>query len=186
MSGTDERRQEVRIPIPAKIFFNVLGSIDDYVRGDSMPPAAFEQMDTTFDLDGRDELERHLKRLDDKLNFIISILTEQLTRKKYSHKGVVLDLSESGLKLISPIKLAVGDVLEIGLLLPQHSIRTMDILGEVNWIEGDQAQIGQGGGVTAGIRFTDILAQDQDEIVHWIFQKQREEIRRSRNQDHTI
>jgi hypothetical protein len=183
MSGTDERRQEVRALIPTKIFFNLLGSATEFIRGSSLPTTTMAQMDTAADLEGRDELERYLKRLDDKLNFVISILTEQMTKKDYTYKGAVLDLSESGLKLVSPLKLKVGDALEIGLMLSSQSYRTMDIAGEVTWVEDYRVSTGKGGDVVAGVRFTDILSQDQDEIVHWIFQKQREEIRRSRNQD---
>ena len=33
-----------------------------------------------------------------------------------------------------------------------------------------------------GVIFTDILPEDQDSIVHYIFQKQREEIRSQKNE----
>jgi c-di-GMP-binding flagellar brake protein YcgR len=133
------------------------------------------------DFEARDELERLLIRIDKKLDLILSLLVDKAGRKEYEHKALVTDISESGIGIISPVKLAVGTNIELGVILPSQPYRTMDVAGEVIWehpYTGDEAPSSS---QAVGIQFTDIPSHYQDEIVHWIFQKQREELRRRRN-----
>jgi c-di-GMP-binding flagellar brake protein YcgR len=55
----------------------------------------------------------------------------------------------------------------------------MDIMGRVVRIL-DQEENLTGDPYVYGFEFTDVLSSDQNEIVQWIFTKQREEIRRRR------
>lgn len=181
MPAKDERREELRAALPVKIYFNLLESGEEYAR---LQPPALTGPDTSEsppELDGRDEVERYLMYLNQKLDLIISLLATNITRKKYRYKGRMVDISENGLRMISPVPLKVGAVVEAGLTLPNKPFQTIDIAGQVMWErirdDGDSSSKDH----LAGIRFTDILAQDQDEIVHYIFQVQREEIRRLKN-----
>ena len=181
MPGSDERRNELRVNLPIQVWFNVLGSQEEYLRGHSvatlrLAPAARSEPEIT----GKDELERFLLRLDQKLDFVISLLTDKLGRKKYRHKGVVVDVSENGLRTNSPIPLEIGAALEIGLVLPHMPYRVMDIAADVVW---KQDAAPKDGPFLVGLKFVNVLPQDQDEIVHWIFQKQREEIRARRGEE---
>ncbi|MFH1090256.1 MAG: PilZ domain-containing protein [Pseudomonadota bacterium] len=180
MPGSDERRKEIRVSLPIKFNFNLLGSPDEFTRTQTSTGSGLETgFDTAPILEGKDELERFLLQLSKKLDFIISLLTAEIGRKHYDHKGTVVDISESGMRIISPVTLSNGDVLEIGLVMPHMPHRTMDIVGQVAWGQkGERIKAGE----VIGIKFIDILVQDQDEIVHWLFQKQREEIRRLREE----
>ena len=176
MPGTDERRTEIRVSLPITIWFNQLETMLDYLRGPTLP-AGLEVGDKGPELEGRDELERFIKNMDAKLNLIISLLTANIGRKDYKYKGAILDISESGFRLASPVPLVPGQLLEIGLVLPHQPFKTLDVAGEVVWEKDETNQSGSTGRKTVGVRFIDILPQDQDEVVHYIFQKQRQEIR---------
>ncbi|MEW5722371.1 MAG: PilZ domain-containing protein [Thermodesulfobacteriota bacterium] len=179
----EDRRQELRVPLPVQVWFNVLDPGEEYVRADTALASARKSTEPAPELEGRDEVERFLIRLDQKLDLVISLLVEKISRKQYQHKALAVDVSESGLRITSSLPLAEGTRVELGLIVPSQPYRTMDIGGEVVWVEGGGAPGRRGPARIIGLRFTDILPQDQDEIVHWIFQKQREEIRRLKEQD---
>ena len=183
MSGHDkERRAEMRASLPAQVRFNLLDSLDHYARGNPAAGVDLFESGQSAKLEGRDDLEIFLLKLEKKIDFIISVLTENMTRKSYIYKGLLMDLSESGAKLLSPIKLNDGQLIEIGLILPNRPYRSLDIAGEVVWEKDHNNRRGECPSAM-GVKFLDILSEDQDEIVHWIFQRQREEIRRSKEQN---
>jgi hypothetical protein len=181
MSGLDDRRKDLRYTLPIRLWFNILKSRQSYIRGASVIPSALERSGHGPGLIGRDDLEQFLLRLEAKVDFILSLMADNLVRKEYSHKAAVLDVSESGAKIYSPIELKEGAVLEIGIYIPSQPYRIMDLAGEVVWVDDTSMENpDEGEGWLVGIKFIDIIQQDQDQIVRWIFDKQREEIRRSR------
>jgi hypothetical protein len=182
MPVNEEKRQEIRVPLPVRLGFNVLKSRQDYIRSLTTTTAALETDTVPPTLDGEDQLEAWLNRLDQKLNLVISLLADNIGRKEYSHQARVIDLSESGVRLISPVRLHQGAILEIGLGLPGQTYRTLDIAAQVIWSEESRDSAG-GREFAVGLTFVDVLPQDQDVIVHYIFQKQREDIRRKRAEE---
>lgn len=182
MPASEEKRQEMRVPLPIRLGFNLLKSRQDYVRSLTTTNIAMETDSIPPTLEDDDQLNAWLVRLDQKLNLIISLLADNIGRKEYGHHARVVDLSESGLRLISPIRLHQGAIVEIGLGLPGQTYRTLDIAAQAIWSEESRDARG-GQTFTVGLTFVDILPQDQDVIVHYIFQKQREEIRRKRAEE---
>lgn len=178
MPADSDRRRELRVPLPIQLWFNILESYDDYIRAPQAPSTGLEPPESVWDLGGNDELSRFLIHLDKKLDLVISLLSDSISRKDYQHKGQAVDVSESGFRLYSPINLAPGAVLEMGLALPSQPFRTMDILGEVVWEQSPNGFDSPLAQKTVGVTFRDILEVDREEIVHYIFQKQREELRR--------
>ena len=184
MSADSDRRQELRVHLPIQLWFNVLEKREDFIRGHSAVLAGVEDLQIDRDYEGRDELERHVLRLEKKIDIVISLLADKMVRKEYRYRGSILDVSESGLRFMSPIALVPGQTLEMGIGLPSQSFRTMDIAGQVVWETEDENRTTENGNLI-GVHFTDILTEDQDELVHWIFQKQRAEIRRLREEEAT-
>ncbi|MEW6263535.1 MAG: PilZ domain-containing protein [Thermodesulfobacteriota bacterium] len=178
MVEIDERRRELRIGLPIHCGFNVLSSRQEYIRGQAIETKVSDLNQDNPLLEGRDDLERFLLRLDRKLDLILNLLAERTGRKEYRHQARVMDISESGLGLVTPIYIATGSIMEIGLNLPTETWRTLDMAAETVWVQSAE---GSPPGWTVGLKFTDILPQDQDSIVHYLFQKQREEIRRKKN-----
>ena len=184
MPDPDERRKELRVTLPITMWFNILESPKDYIRGEIFIPEKMEGFDSKPEMDGRNDIERFLLYLDSKLNLVVSLLADNLSRKDYEHKGWVLDVSESGLGFISPIRLPHGTPIEMGIVLPNQPYRTIDVGGEVVR-ECPNTNTEYQGQHTCGISFFDILPQDEDAIVRWVFQKQRKEIRRRKDRNHT-
>jgi hypothetical protein len=177
MPDPDDRRKELRVPLPINMWFNILETKNDYIRGQIFIPDKVNGFDSRPELNGRDEIERFLLYLDSKLNLIVSLLADNLGRKDYEHKGWVLDVSESGIGFISPIRLPLGTAIEMGIVLPNQPYRTIDVAGEIVR-ESENTDGDYMGQHTVGISFYDILSEDEDAIVRWVFEKQREEIRR--------
>ena len=186
MPGSNDRRGELRAELPVHLWFNVLPSAEAFIRFHAAAAAVPETLGAVPELEGRDDIEQFLMHMDNKLNYIISLLAEKIGRKDYRHQGLVLDISESGLSFVSPVELSADSILEIGLVLPSQPHRTMDILGQVAWRQNQSDESSGERRDAIGIRFINILPQDEDAIVHYIFQKQREDIRRRKNGEKSV
>jgi len=132
----------------------------------------------------RTDSQIFLSRIDKKLSILVEILAERASnRKNYIHHAVVTDISEYGLAFAHSMDIEKGTTLEISLQLPMgDSIRTMDIAGTVVHVKKTPEE----GSLLAniyGVEFFDIKGQDQNDILHWIFALQREQIRRRREKE---
>lgn len=120
---------------------------------------------------------QYLQRINLKLSLLISLLADKATSKTYLYGGQIHDISEFGLSFSSVQKLSSDAFLELGLTLVGYSNRLIDLCGQITRIttppEGQSEYI-------YGLKFFDIQAVDQDEIVQWIFKKQRNDIRKRR------
>lgn len=183
MPVKDEKREGLRAILPMKIYFNILESPEEFIRLQPPMQIGLEASEAPPELGGRDEGERYLLYLNHKLDLIISLLANNITRKKYKYKGRVLDISENGLRMFSPTPLKEGATVEAGLTLPNKPYQTLDVAGQVVWECAQKHENSSTGKFVVGIRFIDILPSDQDDIVHQIFQIQREEIRRLKDND---
>ena len=115
-------RKDLRYGLPIRLWFNILKSRHNYIRGASVIPAALEGSGQGPGLVGRDDLEQFLLRMEAKIDFILTLMADNLVRKEYTHKAAVMDVSESGAKVISPIELKKGTTLEIGIYIPANPI----------------------------------------------------------------
>lgn len=171
------RRSEIRVKIKAVIPFNILENPDLYIRTYSQMPSIFKQPEYKLELNENDPLEAFLIQLDAKLNYVIELLSANIQHKEYAYQGLLIDISASGMSFLYSNELEQGAVLEVGLALPAQSYGLMDIAGEVIRCE---ARTDGGEGeykYEIGLAMTDIRPDDRENIIHYIFQKQREEIR---------
>ncbi|MDR2340684.1 MAG: PilZ domain-containing protein [Deltaproteobacteria bacterium] len=179
MSSNEERRKGLRAMMPTQMLFNLLDSAGDYIRGQNSTVKRLAALDA--ETTPRPKTESHilLDKIDRKLSLILSILAESSTRKTYMNQAMVQDISEFGLSFAHYTDFPIGTYLEIGLVLPYSEARMMDIAGRVvRILDHDESLTNER--FMYGFEFTDILGSDQNEIVQWIFTKQREEIRRRR------
>ncbi|MDR1871558.1 MAG: PilZ domain-containing protein [Deltaproteobacteria bacterium] len=179
MSSSDEKRKGLRAVMPTQMLFNVLDKPGDYIRGQDSTVKKLAAVDAEPVPNLKSESQILLARIDRKLSLILSIMAETSARKNYLNQAMVQDISEFGLAFGHYIDYPIGTYLEIGLCLPYSDGRMMDILGRIVRILG-QDENTSGEPHMYGFEFTDILWSDQNEIVQWIFTKQREEIRRRR------
>jgi hypothetical protein len=179
MSSNDEKRKGLRASMPTQMLFNVLDKPNDFIRGQDSTVKKLAALDAEPIPSLKSESQILLARIDRKLSLILSILAETSSRKNYMNQAMVQDISEFGLAFGHYVDFPIGSYLEIGLILPYSDGRLMDILGRIVRILNPEENI-SGEPFMYGFEFTDILGSDQNEIVQWIFTKQREEIRRRR------
>ncbi|MDR2386287.1 MAG: PilZ domain-containing protein [Deltaproteobacteria bacterium] len=179
MSSNEERRKGLRATLPTQMLFNVLDKPNEYIRGQDSTVKRLANMDSEPLPQLTSASQILLSRIDRKLSLILSILAETTSRKNYTNQAMVQDISEFGLSFGHNSEFPIGMYLEIGLCLPYTDGRLMDIMGRIVRIL-DQEENLTGDPHVYGFEFTDVLSSDQNEIVQWIFTKQREEIRRRR------
>jgi len=177
MLDNPERREEIRVPLNTNLGFNILDNPNAFVRGSALDLHVFQASGKNHTLNENEPLEAFLVQLDRKIDFLIDLMGEKLYGKKYQYSGEVLNISESGLRMDFPDYIPNDAYLEIGLTLPNYPHRIMEIAAQVLWrMTQKDKNTGQIRNVV-GLSFHDILSEDQETIVHFIFQKQRENIR---------
>jgi c-di-GMP-binding flagellar brake protein YcgR len=179
MSSNEERRKGLRANLPTQMLFNVLDKSNEYIRGQDSTVKRLANMDSEPLPQLTSASQILLSRIDRKLSLILSILAETTSRKNYTNQAMVQDISEFGLAFGHVSEFPIGLYLEIGLALPYTDGRLMDIMGRIVRILDPEENMTNDPHVY-GFEFTDVLSSDQNEIVQWIFTKQREEIRRRR------
>ena len=180
-----ERRKALRASVPAELFFNMLGSPAEYARGHASILKRLGVIDAVQAPQARTESQILLTRIDQKLSILVGIMAETANRKNYINHAAVVDLSECGLAFSHTMDLEKGTVLEMGLQLPVgHSTRIIDLAGTiVNRRQPQESGEGEGLKNIYGVEFFDIQSKDQSDILQWIFDHQREQIRRRREKE---
>ncbi|MDR2934880.1 MAG: PilZ domain-containing protein [Candidatus Adiutrix sp.] len=184
VSGDEhERRKGLRVSVQAELYFNVLGSPAEYTRGQGSIIKRLRAIDAIQVPPARTEAQVLLTRIDQKLSILVGLLAETSTPKTYSLNAVVVDISECGLAFAHTQTFPKGTVLEIGLQLPTgEESRIMDIAGKIVNAKSSP----EPGGISKniyGVEFIDITGKDQNDIVQWLFNHQREQIRRRREKE---
>ncbi len=177
LNNDKDLRNEIRVKTKAVIPFNILENPDRYLRTVNPVSSIFRKQEYSLELNENDPLEAFLIQLDVKLNYVIDLLSANVQLKEYVYQGLLIDISATGLSFLYSSELEQGALLEVGLALPAQPYGLMDIAGEVLRC---QARTGGGEGeykYEIGLAMTDIRPDDRENIIHYIFQKQREEIR---------
>lgn len=189
MPETVERRQGIRVPIHIPLKFNLRPNKEDYVRTLTSSVSLFPDDDQALELNRKDPLEAFVLRMDIKLNYIIELLSSEINGKKYTYKATIDDISESGLKMTTSAQVENDSILELGLTIPTEPHRTLDVLALVNSTKpktGLKDPDNADPRSEVSLTFIDIVAEDKESIVHYIFQMQRQVIRdrkENENQD---
>jgi hypothetical protein len=120
-------------------------------------------------------LHECLKTINSKLDAILHLLTSQNreTCLQPSH----VNISGSGMSLTTKEGYALRDVLEIKLSLPTSGEDVFYVYGEVVKSEEESRQQH-----TTSIRFTVIDEDIRDQIVKFVFEKQREDLRKKKRE----
>jgi hypothetical protein len=182
MTTGAERRKALRAAVPAEFYFNVLGSPEEYCRGQVSVFKRLEAIDAIKTPPARTESQILLTRIDQKLSILVGILAEGSSHKSYTKHAMVVDISEFGLAFVSKMEFERGTPIEVGLQLPTKDHRIMDIAGTIIHIK-KTTEPGNLFSYIYGVEFFDIQSRDQNEIVQWIFAHQREQIRRFREKE---
>ena len=179
-----ERRKALRAVVPAELFFNILGSPEEYARGHTSILKRLEAIDAVKPPSARTESQILLDRIDQKLSILVSILAETASQKNYINHATMVDISEYGLAFSHALSFENGTILELGLQLPvsDSGSRLLDIAGRVVNVRQPPVPDGTSKNIY-GVEFFDIRGKDQNDILQWIFAHQREQIRRRREKE---
>lgn len=109
-----------------------------------------------------------------KLSLILSMLSGERETSIFTKEPTEVNLSEGGIGFTIKEKVEVGEILELKMMLPAFPIAIIRVWGKVVRVNS------QGSGYRVGIQYTKIKEEDQNMIVHHIFKKQRELLRRKR------
>jgi hypothetical protein len=142
------------------------------IRSKISGETVLSEFQTLTDLEDK-LLSDWLKMLNAKLDSIINMLTFQ--RDGFSSLPFVkVNISGGGLNFSSPDKHNIGDVLEIKMMLPMLPPVALYIYGEVVKVE---KQINS---FNTAVKFIAMDEEIRDEIVKFVFKKQREILREKR------
>jgi hypothetical protein len=118
------------------------------------------------------EAMKTLKALEQKLNYLISLNTQQAVDAGYDLRPV--NLSASGMGFVTQEQCNRGDHLKVKINLPLSLPLKLELLGKVVGISsGENKQ----NGTRIGISFIYRCKQEQEIIVKYLFKRQRENLR---------
>ncbi len=125
---------------------------------------------------GESALGECLKIINRKLDTILNLLTLQ-TRECCTLQSTPVNISAGGVRVLLPVEHAIGEVLEVKMMLPTLPYVVFYLYGDVVRTETTE----QGMHLTC-IEFTSIDEEIRDKIAKFVFEKQREVLRMKRRQ----
>ncbi len=121
------------------------------------------------------ELMDFLIQMDDKLDQILNLLTQDEPETVRFKKGTALDIGGAGMKMSVDSPVDVGELVHIQLVLSRMPMMMVDVYGEV--VRVDTPSGGGTGFFYLGIKFSDLDISTREKIISSIFQQQRKLIR---------
>jgi hypothetical protein len=134
-----------------------------------------QMLQNTPQVIGDPGLNEWMQILDAKLDFILNLLNERHASAEMPTE--VCELSAGGMNIISSDRFSVGDILELKILYPFSPPQILVLYGQV--LRSD-VKIEEG--FLTAIKFTVIDDQVKDRIIRLVFEKERETIRRKREE----
>ncbi|NCC24608.1 MAG: PilZ domain-containing protein [Deltaproteobacteria bacterium] len=116
-----------------------------------------------------------LSAMNTKIDMILGHLDQQDVRDDYPLGMDIVELSAAGLKFMSERKFTIDEHLEAVLILSRYPLRMAGVVGTVvreeSWNDNPLYVVG----------FTNLREQDREAIIQFVFQEQREIIRRGKH-----
>jgi len=124
-----------------------------------------------------------LLNIDEKLDQIISMLSKGEDSKELFKNGTCSDISGSGMSITVDKSVECGQIIHVNFILARLPLVYLDVFGEIVRVtpvdENDQ------GPYRLGVKFLELNTNARDRIISCVFQKQRENIRKSKDKDVT-
>ncbi len=183
LNGQDNLRHDIRVQVLFPLRFAVwspteLPTLTLRHQGLSAE-AAVQVMDDTWELGAQAQIEDHLhsllplfNQLERKLNYIIQLLSQHKEDENLPLKGEVIDLSGSGLRLITGAEVPQGSLIETALRLPGLPI-SVPLVGSVQRV---QASGQDHFPLEVALNYVVIHEIDRERIIRYIFQAQRQQL----------
>jgi hypothetical protein len=122
-----------------------------------------------------DGMIEFLIRMDEKLDQIMSMLSESEDPNRLFKQGLGVDISATGMGIITDQSVEPGQTIHANVILSRLPFVSLDVIGEIVQAvptpEEDKTMF------HVGIRFLDLGAHDKEKIIKSVFQKERASIR---------
>lgn len=188
----EERRQDVRIYDKIYYRINYLGP---GAQRDELLPGAMDAIHTDkllvdsflkgrYGYPGADEVlytregnfNQGLWEVNRKLDLLIHMMLSNDFRELMNSPLRAVNVSASGFRFVDKKEYQVGDLLEVGFILPMVPLLYLRLVGEVLRIKpvtmGDEQRY------SVSVRFLELDAEAKDDIIRYLFRRQREILRR--------
>lgn len=181
----ENRRKHVRVDCTLKVDCQKISS-DDYRRFEHNPEIIFRKtFHELLEIPDSDEitlelLYRQLYEVNLKMDCIMDLLEHRDTPTRKSVRTECVNISGSGLKCITNQRFATGDIVALRIFLPVAPLTRIHVLGEVTSLTKSETEQNY----HAVITFVDIPEGDQDTIIGYVFNRQRELLKRSFDASH--
>ncbi len=173
--AVEDRRAYIRVVVDCPTTYRVAGSVPPAkTAAFAIPP--FPQIDAGEGLFRSDEIEdRRLTELflwlDWRINFLVKTVLRPQTRELYPHQAIIVDLSATGMRIVTEQAHAIGRRLEFEMVLPITPFRELQLAGEV--IRADRVTSGPDAGrYQIGVDFRDLIEVDRDQIIRYVLRRQ--------------
>ena len=161
----------ILLPEESRIVRQGLGA--NLFRGSGVPNPIDEFLEQATPGSNEEHLYRCLQLVNNKLDFLIEQAFLHPDRNSPA-RGDVIDISGSGLKFTCRDHIPEGSLLKLDLVMPTTSRYQLEMISEVVRIET------RTGGYTVACKIIEIDEGARESIVDVVFQKQRKDIRTSR------
>lgn len=177
----DEKRSHVRANLSFKVKFKVLKREEYMVLKDAIhqsPPTERVSLGESDEGNSSALLIDFLLNIDEKLDEIISILSKRKDNEGLPKNGICSDISGSGMSIITDESVACGDIIHAKFILARLPLVYLDVFAEIKRVKAleDKKDF-----FKIGVEFLDLDARVKERIISCVFQKQRENIRHSKN-----
>ncbi len=135
-----------------------------------------DNMDTGYAIN--DGVAEFFVRMDEKLDRILSMLSKNEAFSEWLGQGTGNNISASGMNICIDRPVKQGQIVHANIVLSKLPFFYIDVYGEIiriNALEGKDAPLCQ-----VGIKFLNIEETGREKIVAYVFQQQREAIRKKK------
>ena len=121
-----------------------------------------------------------LLRMDEKLDQILAMLSKDAEDKGRLNQGIGTNLSGTGMNIMTDKPVEPGKIINTNFVLLRFPLVFIDVFGEVLRV----TPVDEDGKTLyhIGVKFLDLDQNDRERIIAWVFQRQREIIRKRKGE----
>lgn len=135
-------------------------------------PGAASHMEEAVKAGLSEAVASFMEELDRKMDTILGLLGAEELQRRFPLELEVVELSGAGMRFAAAPELEPGSMLEVVVTLSTHPYRLAGTMGKVVGTDEDSN--------TRRFEFTSTRQTDLEEIIRFVFQEQREQIRSSK------
>lgn len=182
-AGPDNRREYVRAALSTEVRFTVMDAHEYdaikkhdrrqlFIAEPVRPPTHGDEEDYSTDKAFYPNLIHFLMHMDDKLDRILKVLSKDEKADEGLFVGRSLDISGTGMRILSDMAIKPGQILSIGFRIFRYPVMSLEVYGKVvrvTPVEGQRHEV--------AVEFLGLDQQCRESIIAYVFQMQREAIR---------